>query len=278
MNWDRLRNSTVVNLTPHEITVRFENDVMTFPPLQLETDEMWPPYVEVEYHRVSEVCGFHKYGKIENLPPPSNGTIYLVSSTVLNCISANPALSFLRQDIFAPDTSPDSVVRGGDGKIASVTRLLCCPPPAPKIFSYRFYSRIKNIDRKPYVARLIAGHDRVLYRDDGFERFDHHVSRVGDRVHLGDYGIDRIFYDFNCYTGLGNMITVRGRYAARPGDIIEEYFGFPSEPDWYIILYDGEKKLIGDPDNIREDLLREPVSEYLNARISVAELLLRLGR
>ena len=201
----------------------------------------------------------------------------MVSSTVLNCISANPALSFLRQDIFAPDTSPDSAVRGGDGKIASVTRLLCCPPPVPKIFSYRFYSHVRNIGSKPCVARLIGGQDRVSYSDDGFDRFDHHVSRVGDREGLGDYGIDRIFYDFNCYTGLGNMITVRGRYAARPGDIIEEYFGTIA-PDWYIILYDGEKKLIGDPANIREDLLRKPVSEYLNARISMAELLVRLAR
>ena len=50
MTWDRLRNSTVVNLPPHEITIRFENDVMTFPSLQRETAEMWPPYVEVEYH------------------------------------------------------------------------------------------------------------------------------------------------------------------------------------------------------------------------------------
>jgi len=103
----------LVNLTPHPIVVMNDSGevVLRVPPSGKVAR------VAVKRVRVGDVNGIPlyrvKYGKVENLPPPRDGTLYIVSLLVLQACRD-------RKDLIAPDTSPASAVRDASGKIVGV--------------------------------------------------------------------------------------------------------------------------------------------------------------
>lgn len=54
-------------------------------------------------------------GRPENVPEPKEGTAYIVSFLVASALPE-------RDDLIAPDTTPDSVVRDENGRIVGVKR------------------------------------------------------------------------------------------------------------------------------------------------------------
>jgi len=112
-----------VNLTPHSITVfdsLAEKKLAEIPP----SGQVARVATKAEEVGVLPMGDFGipinkvKYGPVESLPPPENGTIYIVSVLVLQ------ALKGRRTDVMAPDTGPESVVRDENGRIAGVRAFL----------------------------------------------------------------------------------------------------------------------------------------------------------
>ncbi len=104
----------IVNLTPHPIVLyRGDEPVLTVPPsgtvARVSTHQM--PSGEVDGIPVVRTS----FGKVENLPERQEGTFYVVSTLVAQAVP-------FRDDVIAPDTGPESVVRDEDGKIVGVRR------------------------------------------------------------------------------------------------------------------------------------------------------------
>lgn len=59
---------------------------------------------------------------VYGLPDPVPGVAYLVSRMLARAVPG-------RYDVFAPDTGPESAVRGDDGQIRYVRRLIMCGGP-----------------------------------------------------------------------------------------------------------------------------------------------------
>lgn len=106
---------SVVNLTPHAITVRPDG----------EAERTYAPSgqvarVSTRTEAVGAVAGVPVVrqfpGAIVGVPDPSPGTTYLVSALVVQAVGPG------RPDVVAPDTSPESVIRDGEGKIVAVRR------------------------------------------------------------------------------------------------------------------------------------------------------------
>lgn len=104
-----------VNLTPHSVKVLTPSGQMV---------EIPPSGQVARVSTKSTVVGFvdgvpvvqTEYGDVENLPPPENGTVYIVSTIVAQ------ALDGRRPDVLAPDTGPDSAVRNESGHVVAVRR------------------------------------------------------------------------------------------------------------------------------------------------------------
>lgn len=64
-------------------------------------------------------------GKVEGLPAPKEGTIYIVSSMVLDALKKEQGVCNPRtgRDVFAPDTGEDAIREGG--QIVAVRGLVC---------------------------------------------------------------------------------------------------------------------------------------------------------
>ena len=61
------------------------------------------------------------FGAVDGLPPPVDGTAYIVSGLVLARCGG-------RRDVFAPGTGPgDEPVKDAQGRIVAVTRLVAAP-------------------------------------------------------------------------------------------------------------------------------------------------------
>jgi hypothetical protein len=58
-----------------------------------------------------------RFGEIVGLPAPEPGVLYIASTLV-----AQAAARAGRRDVVAPDTGPDSVIRGPDGRPVAVQR------------------------------------------------------------------------------------------------------------------------------------------------------------
>jgi hypothetical protein len=141
MNLAELRKSTVVNLTPHNIVFREPHEeVQVFPPsgdvARLST--IVTP--------IGDLLNSIEYGKVEGLPEPKKGTIYLVSNMVLSHLRD-------RLDVLSPDTA-NHVVRAKDGHIVAVTKFLCCPRT-----TFTFKKGGRN------VARLFLHEGKLLGRE-----------------------------------------------------------------------------------------------------------------
>jgi len=60
------------------------------------------------------------YGDVENLPPPEEGTIYVVSTFVTLALRKK---GVERRDLLSPDTNVDSVVRDSSDRVLGVKYL-----------------------------------------------------------------------------------------------------------------------------------------------------------
>lgn len=108
----------IVNLTPHTVNIIDEKGNVT--------RSYEPSGTVARVSTVSQEVGTldgvpvvrTSYGDVEGLPDPQNGTVYLVSLVV------GQALAGKRDDIYGPDTSPESVVRDNQGQIVGVRRLV----------------------------------------------------------------------------------------------------------------------------------------------------------
>jgi len=105
----------LVNLTPHEIKIVGENgeERLVIPPsgivARVRTEQTLVRYVNgIPIVRTT-------FGDVEGLPEPQPNTLYIVSSLVAQAVP-------YRNDVVAPDTSPNGVVRDSEGKIIGVKR------------------------------------------------------------------------------------------------------------------------------------------------------------
>jgi hypothetical protein len=60
------------------------------------------------------------YGDVENLLPPEEGTVYIVSTLVTLALREK---GVMRADLLSPDTNADSVIRDKDGRVLGVKYL-----------------------------------------------------------------------------------------------------------------------------------------------------------
>lgn len=101
-----------VNLTPHEIVVKYDGETLKIPPsgtiARVKTVMRELPRINGIPVRKTE------YGEIEGLPEPEAGTVYIVSILVLQ------ALKGTRGDVVAPDTTPSGAIRDESGRIVAV--------------------------------------------------------------------------------------------------------------------------------------------------------------
>jgi hypothetical protein len=121
----KMRITRVVNLTPHEINIAG----VTFPPsgtvARVATIQKDAGTLVFDGHTFPVV--HNTYGEVQGLPDPQPGTVYLVSALVLSALEAQ---GIYRDDVFAPDTGPQGVIRGPDGQIQGVRRLVGMKNPA----------------------------------------------------------------------------------------------------------------------------------------------------
>ena len=107
----------IVNLTPHAITIKTERATHTIPPsgtiARVETRER----VTGKVFGVPVVT--RELGEVTGLPDTQDGTVYLVSSMVVDAVKKACG----RIDVFAPDTGP-TAIRDEAGHIVAVTRLV----------------------------------------------------------------------------------------------------------------------------------------------------------
>ena len=122
------RNVTeYVNLTPHEVTVYLDNDIVRIPPsgmvarvdTRIEDEGVSKDGITVVLVKQGRVyvvkCGERR--DKQRFPNVKKGTVYLVSVIV--------ARELMRADVWSPDTSDDGVVRDGRGYIIGVKRFQC---------------------------------------------------------------------------------------------------------------------------------------------------------
>ena len=109
-----------VNLTPHDVVLcdAEGNTIWKFPPCGSVAR------VAVTVEPAPVLAGLptvrHVYGPVEDLPEPGTGDIFIVSSLVLSQCDG-------RDDVIAPDTSPESAVRDDRGRIIGVQRFVRAP-------------------------------------------------------------------------------------------------------------------------------------------------------
>ena len=107
----------IVNLTPHELNIYLPNGkVLTIKPsgtvARVRTSQM----KEGSVYGIPVVRT--QYLDVEGLPPKKEDTIYIASTLVTQI-----ARQMMRNDVFAPDTGPQSAVRDETGRIIGVRRL-----------------------------------------------------------------------------------------------------------------------------------------------------------
>ena len=118
----------VINLTPHTVTIKVPGFwyPKSFPPsgkvarVEATEQDFGSLWLEAEEDQgginVKIINRTFRSRDIVNKPEPKPGTIYLVSSIVLEAMND-------RKDVFAPDTGP-SAERDKEGHIISVCRLI----------------------------------------------------------------------------------------------------------------------------------------------------------
>jgi len=105
----------IINLTPHSVTICDESGavIRTIAPTA-------PPARVASTSSVVDVIDgipvtMTTFGEVDNLPEPQSDTIYIVSLLVQQAVQRN--------DVYRPDTGPNSVVRDEAGHIVGVKAL-----------------------------------------------------------------------------------------------------------------------------------------------------------
>jgi hypothetical protein len=110
---------TIVNLTPHAITLRDSADNDTTIPASGQVARVATTTTMGGYTVAGLPVQTSVTGAVTGLPAPTYGTIYIVSGMVLAALAGTG-----RGDVFAPATGPqDGAVRNDRGHIMAVTRL-----------------------------------------------------------------------------------------------------------------------------------------------------------
>lgn len=115
----------IINLTPHEIKIVGEDGeaIATFPPsgkvARVQQESVEIPEMTKKLGGIKVVKT--EYKEIDNLPPKEEGKIYIVSVVVLQALKQR---GIERNDVVAPDTGPESVVRDFQGNIIGVKRFM----------------------------------------------------------------------------------------------------------------------------------------------------------
>lgn len=112
-----------INLTPHVIKVQVQDTARgTF-----HIRAYAPEPVSARVAAVEEVIGLidttgltftvsrHTFGKIENLPEPQPGVVFIVSGMVRDALDGRP-------DVFAPDTGKSAVRQQGQVEFVTCLR------------------------------------------------------------------------------------------------------------------------------------------------------------
>ncbi len=110
-----MNKKELVNLTAHEITFVTKDGEIKLKPSGKIARVSSVTRIEGEINGIP--LARTRFGKVEGLPEPKKDTIYVVSFPVLQYLCGT------REDVVAPDTSPDSVIRDGKGQIIGVRRL-----------------------------------------------------------------------------------------------------------------------------------------------------------
>lgn len=120
----RKERTMLINLTPHVLTLYDESGQKEFSRIapagqvaRVKTTATIVGKVSIDGIEVPVVET--NYGAIENLPDSKLDTIYIVSILV---IAALRQQGISRNDVVAPDTGPESVVRDAEGRILGVRR------------------------------------------------------------------------------------------------------------------------------------------------------------
>jgi len=105
----------LVNLTPHTITIIGESGEVKaeiYPSGQIAR-------VKVEQRIIKKIDDIPVvktvFSEVEGLPAPRPSTIFIVSSMVAQAVPH-------REDVVAPDTSPEGAIRDEEGRIIGVKR------------------------------------------------------------------------------------------------------------------------------------------------------------
>ena len=113
----------LINLTPHAVKL-FAADGVTLlqeipgPPKGGEARVKEEPGVQDGMFMGVAVMTSPTVGEVINLPPPEEGTFYLVSAIVASAVRGRP-------DVLRPGTGPaDACVRNEAGHVVGVTRLI----------------------------------------------------------------------------------------------------------------------------------------------------------
>lgn len=103
----------IINLTPHQVTVRTESGDRVFEP---SGQVARVAVTSVQTDEIDGIPVFEQtFGDIEGLPDPEEGTIYLVSMMVRQAAQEQG-----RTDVVSPDTSPQGAIRNEQGQIVAV--------------------------------------------------------------------------------------------------------------------------------------------------------------
>lgn len=105
-----------VNLTPHDVIVVGEDgkEILRIPVSGIVARVMTKQEVVDEINGIPVVRT--KFGEVIDMPEPQPDTVFIVSTLVAQ------ALAGTRDDIVAPDTSPQGAVRDEQGRIIGVKR------------------------------------------------------------------------------------------------------------------------------------------------------------
>lgn len=116
--------STFVNLTPHPITFKLNNESITFQPsgkvARIISSGATQQDIMVNGITISYVNPGVE--SIVDLPKPQENTYYIVSSLVLNHLRSSGSK---RSDVIAPGTGPkDNAIRDEKGNIIAITKFI----------------------------------------------------------------------------------------------------------------------------------------------------------
>lgn len=122
-----MTTTTVINLTPHPITLTRDGVETILPPHAPKGEEPRvgaTPGIARPDHPLAGIVGVHApdvLGEVLNLPDPQPGVYFVVSGLVGEALRKQ---GLARPDVLVPGTAPqDGAVRNTQGHIVAVTRL-----------------------------------------------------------------------------------------------------------------------------------------------------------